>query len=329
MRIAHFALICSLALFGGGCDSGADTEAPSQEPAATGAVEIGAAPSVAPDSEDGKTIYAIGLAVAQQSIGPLTNGFTQAEKDQIVKGMNDQLAGTPQVQLQVLGQRINPFMQRRNQALQAAGEGEVSIAAEAGDDTLAYALGLGICQQSVAPMSEIFSADELQIIAKGFSDQLTSGASVDLQVYGPKINELIQRRVAVKAETAKAAGAEFAKMAAAEENARVTPSGLVYREVVAGTGAAPTAESKVTVHYRGALIDGTVFDSSIERGEPLSNYPLSQLIPGWIEGIQLMKVGGKARLTIPSDLAYGDMGSPPTIPGGATLVFEVELLAVE
>lgn len=324
MRIAHLALACSIALFGG-CDSGADTETPGQEPTA----EAGMAPAVAPDSEDGKTIYAIGLAVAQQSVGPLTPGFTEAEKQQLVKGMNDQLAGNPQAQLQLLGPRINPFMQRRNQAVQAAAGGEVTIAAEAGDDTLAYALGLGICQQSVAPMSEIFNLEELQIIAKGFADQVTDGAEVDLEVYGPKINELIQRRVAVKAETAKAAGIQFAEMAAGEENARVTPTGLVYREMVAGTGASPTAESKVTVHYRGALIDGTVFDSSFERGEPLSNYPLNQLIPGWIEGIQLMKVGGKARLTIPSDLAYGDMGSPPTIPGGATLVFEVELLAVE
>lgn len=77
------------------------------------------------------------------------------------------------------------------------------------------------------------------------------------------------------------------------------------------------------------LIDGTVFDSSVQRGEPLANYPLNQLIPGWIEGIQLMKAGGKAQLVIPSELAYGDAGSPPTIPGGATLVFEVELLSFE
>ena len=106
-----------------------------------------------------------------------------------------------------------------------------------------------------------------------------------------------------------------------------TASGLVYQELVAGTGAQPKATDTVTVHYTGSLIDGEVFDSSIPRGEP-SSFGLDAVIAGWTEGIQLMKVGGKARLVIPSDLAYGPKGRPG-IPPNATLDFEVELLAIK
>jgi len=105
------------------------------------------------------------------------------------------------------------------------------------------------------------------------------------------------------------------------------PSGLRYEIVQEGTGVAPTATDTVKVHYTGKLVDGTVFDSSVERGETIS-FPVTGVIPGWIEALQLMPVGSKWRLVIPSDLAYGDQGHPPTIPGGATLVFEIELLEI-
>jgi len=97
---------------------------------------------------------------------------------------------------------------------------------------------------------------------------------------------------------------------------------------VAGTGVQPKPTDKVKVHYHGTLIYGTVFDSSVERNEPLS-FALNQVVSGWTEGVGMMKVGGKAKLVIPSDLAYGDQGRPPTIPPGATLVFEIELLGIE
>ena len=105
-----------------------------------------------------------------------------------------------------------------------------------------------------------------------------------------------------------------------------TKSGLKIEIVTAGTGAAPIADDSVRVHYEGRLLDGTVFDSSIDRGEPIE-FPLHGVIKGWTEGLQLMKVGGTAILTIPSDLAYGDSGSGP-IPPKATLIFEVRLLDV-
>ena len=120
---------------------------------------------------------------------------------------------------------------------------------------------------------------------------------------------------------------DYLAKAAAAPGATKTASGLVYRELKAGTGASPRPTDVVRVHYRGTLIDGTEFDSSYARNEPAS-FPLNRVIPCWTEGVQMMKVGGKSQLVCPSGIAYGDRGSPPVIPPGATLVFEIELLGI-
>jgi FKBP-type peptidyl-prolyl cis-trans isomerase FkpA len=133
-----------------------------------------------------------------------------------------------------------------------------------------------------------------------------------------------------KSETASAdpaAGQAFLAKAAAEPGAVKTPSGLVYRDLTVGTGRSPAPTDNVKVQYRGTLIDGTEFDSSYKRNEP-AEFPLNRVIPCWTEGVQRMKVGGKARLVCPSAIAYGEAGSPPVIPPGATLVFEIELLGI-
>jgi FKBP-type peptidyl-prolyl cis-trans isomerase FkpA len=120
----------------------------------------------------------------------------------------------------------------------------------------------------------------------------------------------------------------FLDDAAREPGATRTASGLVFRSLTEGQGESPAATDTVRVHYAGTLVDGKEFDSSIKRGQP-AEFPLNGVIPCWTEGLQLMKVGGKARLVCPASIAYGARGRPPVIPGGATLVFEVELLGVK
>ena len=108
---------------------------------------------------------------------------------------------------------------------------------------------------------------------------------------------------------------------------QTTDSGLQYEILQEGDGASPIVTSSVTVHYVGTLVDGTEFDSSVRRGTP-ATFPLNRVIPGWTEGLQLMKEGAKYRFTIPPELGYGEGGVPGTIPGGSTLIFEVELITV-
>ena len=129
------------------------------------------------------------------------------------------------------------------------------------------------------------------------------------------------------AEKQKVAAKAYLAKAATEPGAVKTESGLIYMDTRPGTGASPKASDSVKVNYRGTLIDGTEFDSSYKRNQP-AQFPLSGVIRCWTEGVQKMKIGGKARLVCPSEIAYGDNGHPPTIPGGATLVFEIELLDI-
>jgi FKBP-type peptidyl-prolyl cis-trans isomerase FkpA len=152
-------------------------------------------------------------------------------------------------------------------------------------------------------------------------------AEVDMGVYQAKIQEVFKARMDAVAAKEKEAGSAFVDKFVKDESATKTASGLAYKVITEGTGATPTAEDTVEVHYHGTLTDGTVFDSSVERGKTIS-FPLNRVIKGWTEGLQTMKEGGKTKFVIPADLAYGENGAPPKIPGGATLVFEVELFKV-
>jgi FKBP-type peptidyl-prolyl cis-trans isomerase FkpA len=125
-----------------------------------------------------------------------------------------------------------------------------------------------------------------------------------------------------------AASKAYLEKAAAMPGAIRTPSGLIYREIRPGTGTSPTSAADVVkVHYRGTLVNGTEFDSSYKRNEPIK-FPLNRVIPCWTEGVQKMKVGGKSELVCPASIGYGEQGAPPDIPGGATLIFEIELLGI-
>jgi FKBP-type peptidyl-prolyl cis-trans isomerase FkpA/FKBP-type peptidyl-prolyl cis-trans isomerase FklB len=193
------------------------------------------------------------------------------------------------------------------------------------DEKVLYAIGLAISQNiSVFGLSE----KELQMVNQGLVDgALNKPKKVDLQVYGPRIQDLQKTRMSAVAGNEKKAGAAYAAKAAGEAGAKKLPSGLVITPIKAGAGASPVATDRVKVHYHGTLIDGAVFDSSVQRGEP-ATFPLNQVIPCWTEGVQQIKVGGKSKLVCPSDIAYGDAGRPPRIKPGATLVFEVELLEI-
>jgi FKBP-type peptidyl-prolyl cis-trans isomerase FkpA len=188
-----------------------------------------------------------------------------------------------------------------------------------------YALGVAISD----PLAEFgLSESDLEIVMAGMADGvLQHPLKVDMQTFGPKLRQLAQARSSGAAEGEKKLGAAYVAKAAAEPGATTTKSGAVVQTIKEGEGATPTAEDTVKVHYHGTLIDGTVFDSSVQRGEP-ATFPLSGVITCWTEGVQHIKVGGKSRLICPSNIAYGDRGSPPVIKPGATLVFEVELLEI-
>lgn len=144
--------------------------------------------------------------------------------------------------------------------------------------------------------------------------------------------EQVQKEAQARQQAAHAknreAGEAYLAENAKKEGVTTTASGLQYKQLVAGNGAKPTTSDRVRVHYHGTLTDGTVFDSSYQRGEPIV-FPVTGVIAGWVEGLQLMNVGSKFELTIPSNLAYGANGSGPVIGPDATLIFEVELLGIE
>ena len=192
------------------------------------------------------------------------------------------------------------------------------------DKTL-YALGVEI-GQSLGEFS--FTEAEFDIVRSGLADRvLKRPLKVDMQTFGPKIQPLAQARTAAASEKEKASGDAFIAKATAEAGAKKTVSGAVVKILKEGTGPSPTAASTVKVHYHGTLTDGTVFDSSVKRGDP-ATFPLGGVIKCWTEGVQMMTVGGKARLTWPASVAFGDRGAPPVIKPGATLVFEVDLLEI-
>jgi FKBP-type peptidyl-prolyl cis-trans isomerase FkpA len=187
-----------------------------------------------------------------------------------------------------------------------------------------YALGLQM-YRSLGQFD--LSPAEVELIKRALSDAAAGKPAVDVNEWGPKFHAFEETRAARVAEKQKVASNAYLAKAATEPGATKTESGLIYKDIQPGTGASPSASDSVKVNYRGKLIDGTEFDSSYRRNQP-AQFPLSGVIRCWTEGVQKMKVGGKAQLVCPSNLAYGEKGHPPVIPGGATLVFEIELLEI-
>ena len=197
-----------------------------------------------------------------------------------------------------------------------------AVAIETEEQKILYALGQGIARQLT--LVGLFSEEEMASVGRGFVDAAVGHDSlVALDEYGEKMNAMFTQR---RADKNQQWGAEFREVAAAWEGAVTTESGLIYQSVVEGTGVSPSAEQTVTVNYTGRFIDGRVFDTSAKREAP-ATFRLDAVIPGWTEGLQLMKVGGRARMVVPPQLAYGEKGEPPRMPPNATLIFEIELLA--
>jgi FKBP-type peptidyl-prolyl cis-trans isomerase FkpA len=191
---------------------------------------------------------------------------------------------------------------------------------------LGAAMGQQVAQQ-VKPLN--LSPAEMETLKKAFAASLAGQKpEYAIEQYGPKLQARAEAQAATIAAAEKGKSAAFRDTAAAEAGAVKTPSGLVFKTLKPGSGPSPKASDTVRVHYHGTLPDGKVFDSSVQRGQP-AEFELNKVIPCWTEGVQRMKVGEKAKLVCPSEIAYGDRGAGPDIGPGATLVFEVELLAIK
>lgn len=187
--------------------------------------------------------------------------------------------------------------------------------------------GLGILMTSNLKLQGADSLNVDALVAAVKDVMLDQELKMDEQEAMAIVQPYMTKAMEQKTEAMKAEGLAFLEKNKANEGVKVTESGLQYKVLKSGTGKMPTAESEVTVHYTGKLSDGTTFDSSVERGEP-ATFGVGQVIAGWTEALQLMHVGDKWMLYIPSDLAYGERGAGGRIPPYAVLVFEIELLEV-
>ena len=199
-------------------------------------------------------------------------------------------------------------------------------------ERLGYSIGMDVGSVIKRQAIEV----DPDTVARGFKDVYTGGKTLlteeemrqEIQILQTKLMERQAEDMKRLAEKNKSEGEKFLAENAKKEGVKTLPSGLQYKELKAGTGKSPKAADSVTTHYSGTLIDGTEFDSSYKRNEP-ATFPVSGVIAGWTEALQLMKEGAKWQLFIPSSLAYGDMGAGRDIGPNATLIFEVELLKVQ
>jgi len=202
------------------------------------------------------------------------------------------------------------------------------------EDMPFYALGVNLAMQMGSQQSfkTLLDEKELDLLVKGFGDVVKGEEVADtmavLSKFGPALNEMLRERTEGIADRVMKDGEDYAaNFLECNDDAIKTESGLIYCPMKEGDGASPGVTNTVEVHYHGTLTDGTVFDSSVDRGQTIS-FPLNGVIKGWTEGLQLMKEGGKGTLVIPADLAYGDAGAGEKISPGATLKFEIELFKV-
>ncbi|HLO09057.1 MAG TPA: FKBP-type peptidyl-prolyl cis-trans isomerase [Desulfobacteria bacterium] len=199
-------------------------------------------------------------------------------------------------------------------------------------EKISYSIGMDIGGNLKRGSVEV----DPDLLARGLKDSYGGGKTILTEDQARQALEDFQKALMAKqaetmkilSEKNKADGERFLAENAKKEGVKVLPSGLQYKEITPGTGKSPKTDDTVTTHYKGTLIDGTEFDSSYKRGQP-ATFPVSGVIPGWTEALQLMKEGAKWQLFVPSNLAYGERGAGQVIGPNATLIFEVELLTVK
>lgn len=201
--------------------------------------------------------------------------------------------------------------------------GDMSLGTEV--DSVSYSLGLSVAENVKAQgLKEI----NPEAVAKAFKDVFADSETLlTVEEANECLNLYFNKASLAKSEEQKQAGKEFLERNGTREGVVTLPSGLQYEIITEGTGAKPTLSDQVTTHYHGTTIDGEVFDSSVERNEP-ATFQLGGVIKGWQDALQLMPVGSKWKIYVPSDLAYGERGAGPKIGPHSTLIFEVELLAI-
>ncbi|CAA0125202.1 FKBP-type 22 kDa peptidyl-prolyl cis-trans isomerase [BD1-7 clade bacterium] len=205
---------------------------------------------------------------------------------------------------------------------------ENTITLETDEQKVSYGFGLQFGQQL---LRNKFDGLEAATVAQGIADILEENAvqisESDLNEAYANIQRVLQEKAEADAKKMSELGQSFLEENAKREGVQLTESGIQYEILEEGDGEKPTTDNTVKVHYHGTFMDGQVFDSSVERGEP-ATFGVTQVIAGWTEALQMMPTGSKWRLVLPPELAYGDAGAPPSIPGGAVLVFEVHLIDI-
>ncbi|MFK7971801.1 MAG: FKBP-type peptidyl-prolyl cis-trans isomerase N-terminal domain-containing protein [Bacteroidia bacterium] len=269
--------------------------------------------------------YALGLSLAEQT----SKDGVMLDPAMLEKGCAETVAGTSSfndASFQALMQTFSIELQGRQGKPFTAEDAPVTNM-----DSVSYAIGFNVAKG----IKDIQDTYEPKLIAQGYADGIKEGEGNTLitsaemsslmQVYGDKQQAAFAEKQAAEGAENEKAGAAFLAENKDKEGVKTTASGLQYKVIREGAGASPSAENTVTAHYEGRLLDGTIFDSSYERGQP-ADFPLNRVIPGWTEGLQLMKKGSKFQFYIPQNIAYGERGSPPKIGAKATLIFDVELI---
>lgn len=273
--------------------------------------ELGS-PSVALNSNDEKLSYCFGF----QSSAGMKKQLNNANYNALVAGFNDFQSGKPKFSVEAADEMLKGYFQS-GEAQKDSSLSRNTEALETKKDSVCYSFGVFYGNA----INKNFDWIDNDIFLAGLKDRAFDVNKIDDQelimvqqkLYGVKMSEK---------------GAAFLAENKKRSEVVELPSGLQYEIITKGNGPKPKASEKVKVHYHGTLIDGTVFDSSVDRGEP-ATFGVTQVIPGWVEGLQLMPVGSKWKLYIPYNLAYGERGSPPKIAPYSALVFEVELLSIE